>query len=137
RTLEKFRVRYHYANHSRATVLTAPAVVRVTTPDGAVHSFWHQDRLVVRDNGNGTSEARLFDGGDRLCARLCWRRERPWHGAFWSTQYRYDASGCLVSIVDSDDGPELIEYDADHRLIAQHGKAGELRYAYDPAGNIT
>ena len=42
----------------------------------------------------------------------------------------------MASSVDSDKGPRYFEYDADHRLVAQHDSRGELRYAYDPAGNL-
>lgn len=111
--------------------------VRILTPDGAEHRVHGGGGgLVVRHNGNGTSEASVFDDAERLCARVCWPRERPHAGSSWSERYRYSAAGELELWIDSNTGPTQLEYDADHRLIRCRGAAGELAYEYDAAGNL-
>jgi RHS repeat-associated protein len=125
---ERFRVRYEYPTDSRA---------RITTPDGATHDLWHQQNILVRENGNGTTEASVFDAADRLAARACWRRALTVDGPHWTTSYRYNASSDLISSVDSAQGPAHYEYDADHRLVAQHDYRGEQRYSYDSGANLT
>ncbi|HTV17083.1 MAG TPA: DUF6531 domain-containing protein, partial [Polyangiaceae bacterium] len=111
--------------------------VSIRTPDGSQHALHSGGRgLVIRHNGNGTSEATVFDDAERLSARVCWQRERAHAGSTWSERYRYSAAGELELWIDSDTGPTQFEYDADHRLIRARGAAGELAYEYDGTDNL-
>ncbi|MFC1641597.1 hypothetical protein ACFL5O_02745 [Myxococcota bacterium] len=91
---------------------------------------------MVRENGNGTCEVRVFDAEERLAARACWRLDYP-SDASWTTSYHYNAAGSLLYINDSRTGPERCDYDADQRLVAQFDRRGERRYTYAPVGNLT
>jgi RHS repeat-associated protein len=124
----RFEVSYEYEN---------PGEVRVKTPDGSSHLFWQDQRQVVRENGNGTSEALVFDAEQRLGGRVCWRSEYGVPSGLWTTSYRYDAHGSLLDRLDSLAGSQSYEYDSDQRLVAQHDERGERRYAYDATGNLT
>ena len=68
RYFKRFDVSYKYRDD---------ATVRITTPDGAIHTIWQTQSTVVRENGNGTCEALSFDDAQRLCARACWKGEQP------------------------------------------------------------
>jgi RHS repeat-associated protein len=112
--------------------------LRVFTPGGAVHDFYTaQGGEQVRDNGNGTVETTVFDADDRLCARLCSFRQRPWDAPHWVACYRYNAENELLEQIDTDIGSVRYGYDTDHRLIAQQDSRGIREYAYDSAGNLT
>ncbi|MEO6602096.1 MAG: RHS repeat-associated core domain-containing protein, partial [Polyangiaceae bacterium] len=124
---EHFKVRYDYLSTHQ---------VRVTTPDGAKHTFWNTAKRIIRENGNGTTEALSFDAKDRLCARACWQKAFGHSGLSWSNSYRYDAAGNLVARMDTHAGPDGYEYDADNRLIAHQNRSGTYPYAYDAAGNL-
>jgi RHS repeat-associated protein len=126
--LQRFVIRY---DDSKSSTL------RIATPDGSNHALWHQQHCVVRENGNGTNEASVFDSDDRLAARACWSSDLSAHGPSSLVSYHYDARGCLVSIVDMNAGPVHFEFDADRRVVAQHDHRGERRYSYDAAGNLT
>jgi RHS repeat-associated protein len=125
--LQRFVIRY---DHSRFAL-------RIVTPDGSSHELWRHQQCIVRENGNGTNEASVFDSDDRLAARACWSSSLSSHGPSSLVSYHYDARGCLSSIVDMNHGPVHFEYDADRRVVAQHDHRGERRYSYDPAGNLT
>ena len=125
---ERFEIHYEYP---------AGSIVRITTPDGSTHTIWHNQTEVVRENGNRTCEALAFDSEERLVARACWWGDEPEHGPLWTTSYRYNAAGELLSSVDGDGRGRHFRYDADHRLVAQRDDRGEQCYAYDPAGNLT
>jgi RHS repeat-associated protein len=127
RYFEHFRVSYAYTEDSK---------LRITTPDGSTHVVWQDQTRVVRENGNGTSEAMSFDAKERLVSRACWRSGNGALGAFWTTGYDYDAAGCLLSCVDGSRA-QRYEYDEDQRLVAQHDHRGERRFVYDAAGNLT
>jgi RHS repeat-associated protein len=126
--LRRFVVRYAYPT---------PWRVQITTPDGATHDAWQQQGTFVLENANGNSEATAFDAQDRVAARVYWRGKLANPGAVRTTSYRYDARGNLVAAIDSDRGAEYFDYDADRRIVTQHDRRGETRYAYDPAGNLT
>jgi RHS repeat-associated protein len=125
--LQRFVIRY---DHSRFAL-------RIATPDGSIHELWRHQQCIVRENGNGTHEASVFDSDDRLAARACWSSDLSSHGPSSLVSYHYDARGCLASIVDMNHGPVHFEFDADRRVVAQHDHRGERRYSYDPAGNLT
>lgn len=50
--------------------------------------------------------------------------------------YRYDRSGQLSSVEDTRHGSSLYGYDAVGRLLVVHGRAGDERFAFDPANNL-
>jgi len=125
RYFDRFVVTYEYARNGR---------LYVTTPDGTRHAFWMRPGQVVRENGNGTCEVSAFDSEQRLRLRACFRKSVD--HCFWTTAYRYDATGRLLSCIDTASGPQSYRYDAAGRLIAQHDARGERRYEYDPAGNL-
>jgi RHS repeat-associated protein len=126
--LDRFVVDYGY--HSGPGVL-------IRTPDGREHRVCSGGRgLVLRHNGNGSSEATVFDDEQRLCARVCWESERAHRGSTWSERYRYSGAGELELWIDSATGPTQYEYDADHRLVRARGASGELVYAYDAVDNL-
>jgi RHS repeat-associated protein len=128
RHLGRFIVEYDYRG--------GPGVL-IRTPDQREHRFHPgSSGLVVRHNGNGSSEATVFDAEQRLCTRVCWETDRPDRSG-WSERYRYGAGGELELWVHSEDGPTQLEYDADRRLVAARGAAGTLSYGYDAASNIT
>jgi RHS repeat-associated protein len=125
----RFVVQYRYQG--------APGV-RIETPDGSQHRLWRSGRnLVVRENGNGRSEATVFDSEERLCARACWNRQLALDGPSWLERYQYSAHGELTTWSDRNKGSTSFEYDPDHRLIAQTDRRGRRPYSYDRAGNLT
>lgn len=114
-----------------------PTAVKVNTPDGGEHRFWRASAgVIVRENGNGTRELTAFDWEDRLSARACWSADDAPAGPTWTTRYVYNAAGELLTASDSEQGPTFYDYDADHRLIAQHDHRGSRQYGYDAASNL-
>lgn len=124
----RFDVTYEYPDASS---------VRITTPDGAIHTISRNEGEVVRHNGNKTCEALAFDAEGRLVARASWWADEPEYGPLRTTSYRYSAAGELLSSVDSDGCTRSYRYDADNRLVAEADQRGERCYAYDAAGNLT
>jgi len=125
---ERFGVEYRRLRNGRH---------RVFTPCGGHHDFYPMPGgELVRENGNATIEATIFDPDDRLCARVCWQRGSGEFGPHWTTRYRYNAEGELVAQSDTAAGETRYTYDADHRLIAQEDARGARGYAYDAAGNL-
>lgn len=125
--LERFAIAYH----------NDAGVQRITTPDGAKHGFWRADEhTFVRENGNGTIEASVFDRTERMTARIAWvgdLRDPP----VWHAFYRYGAGHDMAQVVDSDTGQTRYAYDVDGRLIQQNDPDGTVRhYAYDAADNL-
>jgi RHS repeat-associated protein len=113
-----------------------PGVVVVSTPDGGKHRFWWQAGYVlVRENGNGTSELSVFDAQERVAAKLCWRSQSGEPSD--ATSYDYSPFGELTSINDSALGTTSYAYDTDRRLISQTTGRDTRRYAYDAANNLT
>ena len=111
----------------------------VETPDGGEHRFWQEGSgTLVRQNGNGTSEALCFDAGQRLVSRTCFQGQGSAAIITWSSHYSYDVDGLLGQALDSELGPIRYVYDADKRLVVQHGPgAAQFDYRYDAAGNLS
>ena len=111
---------------------------RVFTPVGGYHDFSRSSGgEMVRENGNGTSEAILFDNHDLMCSRACWRQEDVAIGPRWTTRYFYNAERELLVETDTETGQVRYGYDADHQLVLQQDARGPRQYAYDAAGNLT
>jgi RHS repeat-associated protein len=108
------------------------------TPDGGRHRFFRdREGVLCREHANGTGEALVFDINDRLLSRACWRRSTGVVSTTWASRYRYDASGLLQEILDSELGATRFAYDADSRLIAQQGPgSARFEYHYDAANNL-
>lgn len=143
-------VRHFYATDERVerTVLFERFVtdyedraggVRITTPDGVEHDLWRSsDGALVRENGNGTCEAMVFDREHRLAGRVCWRGDTGVEHSTWAVRYAYDPEGLLQETLDSERGPTRYAYDPDQRLVTQQGPgATKLEYRYDNAGNLS
>lgn len=125
------RFRIEYTNDERG--------VTVETPDGNQHRFWRESEgTLARENGNGTGEAQVFDREGRLVSRACWRGQGQDATPTWSCRYNYDLEGLLLEALDSERGPTRYAYDADKRLLTQHGPGPvQHEFRYDAAGNLS
>ncbi|MEO6598303.1 MAG: RHS repeat-associated core domain-containing protein, partial [Polyangiaceae bacterium] len=125
------RFQVEYDNHANG--------VTITTPDGSQHRFWREpDGTLVRENGNGTGEAQIFDDEGRLVSRACWRWHAQGAAPRWVAHYAHDLEGLLLEVLDSERGHVRYTYDADKRLVTQQGPgAAPYEYRYDGAGNLS
>lgn len=113
--------------------------VVVNTPDGESHRFWRSaDGAYVRESANGSCEAWILDGEERVRARALWRRQTQGAQLTRTETYRYGPDGLLDEVLDSEAGSTRYAYDADRRLITQHGPGNaQFDYRYDNAGNLS
>jgi RHS repeat-associated protein len=80
----------------------------------------------------------LFDTQQQLVSRACFREQDGSFNTVWATHYAYDADGLLQDVRDTELGPIRYEYDADLRVIGQHGPGAlKFDYRYDLAGNLS
>ena len=124
--LDRFVTRYVYRSRWDFEIID---------PTGSAHRLRvHPLGLSIRDLSSGRTEVSRFGERGRCDGKLLLD---PGRGLYWTRRFEYSPGGNLREARDNHRGSTRYEYDAAHRVIAQHLPDGtERRITYDPAGNI-
>jgi RHS repeat-associated protein len=106
----------------------------ITDPTGHTHTFYFSENgLILKELANGTRELIQYDSDGRCLRKVVSASD----GKQQNRTYRYNTSGDLLRVEDSQCGAVKYHYDAAHRLkIAEREDGRTELYAHDKAGNL-